>query len=146
MKDGAILSNSGHFNVEIEIAELKKMSKGRRMIRDFVEEFTLRNNRRVYLLGEGRLINLAAAERAPFRGYGYEFCKPGPLRGIYRKELQETAKEGLQRSGADRQRHCFPEAEGNGYKDRYPDTGAERNIWQAGRWAHRNFVIGHVNT
>jgi adenosylhomocysteinase len=65
MKDGAILSNSGHFNVEIEIAELKKMSKGRRMIRDFVEEFTLKNNRRIYLLGEGRLINLAAAEGHP---------------------------------------------------------------------------------
>ncbi len=65
MKDGAILSNSGHFNVEIEIDELKKMSKGRRTIRDFVEEFTLRNNRRIYLLGEGRLINLAAAEGHP---------------------------------------------------------------------------------
>jgi len=65
MKDGAILSNSGHFNVEIEIDELKKMSKGRRTIRDFVEEFTLKNNRRIYLLGEGRLINLAAAEGHP---------------------------------------------------------------------------------
>ena len=65
MKDGAILSNSGHFNVEIAIDELKKMSKGRRMIRDFVEEFTLKNKRRIYLLGEGRLINLAAAEGHP---------------------------------------------------------------------------------
>ena len=49
MKDGAILGNSGHFNVEIYIDELKKMSKSRRMIRDFVEEFTLKNNRRIYL-------------------------------------------------------------------------------------------------
>ena len=65
MKDGAILSNSGHFNVEIDIDELKKMSKSRRMIRDFVEEFTLKNKRRIYLLGEGRLINLAAAEGHP---------------------------------------------------------------------------------
>ena len=65
MKDGAILSNSGHFNVEIAIDDLKKMSKGRRMIRDFVEEFTLKNKRRIYLLGEGRLINLAAAEGHP---------------------------------------------------------------------------------
>jgi len=65
MKDGAILCNSGHFNVEISIDDLKKMSKGRRMIRDFVEEFTLKNNRRIYLLGEGRLINLAAAEGHP---------------------------------------------------------------------------------
>ncbi len=65
MKDGAILGNSGHFNVEIAIDDLKKMAKSRRMIRDFVEEFTLKNKRRIYLLGEGRLINLAAAEGHP---------------------------------------------------------------------------------
>ncbi|MFZ2196988.1 MAG: adenosylhomocysteinase, partial [Thermodesulfovibrionales bacterium] len=65
MKDGAIFCNSGHFNVEISIDELKKMSKSRRMIRDFVEEYTLKNGRRIYLLGEGRLINLAAAEGHP---------------------------------------------------------------------------------
>ncbi len=65
MKDGAILANSGHFNVEIDIDELKKMSKSRRIIRDFVEEFTLKNKRRIYILGEGRLINLAAAEGHP---------------------------------------------------------------------------------
>ncbi len=65
MKDGAILGNSGHFNVEIDVEELKKTSKSRRMIRDFVEEFTLKNKRRIYLLGEGRLINLAAAEGHP---------------------------------------------------------------------------------
>ncbi len=65
MKDGAILANSGHFNVEISINALKKMSKKKRMIRDFVEEYTLKNNKRIYLLGEGRLINLAAAEGHP---------------------------------------------------------------------------------
>ncbi len=65
IKDGAILANSGHFNVEIDIDELKKMSKSRRIIRDFVEEFTLKNKRRIYILGEGRLINLAAAEGHP---------------------------------------------------------------------------------
>lgn len=65
MKDGAIVSNSGHFNVEISIDNLRKMSKKRRVIRDFVEEFTLKNNKRIYLLGEGRLINLAAAEGHP---------------------------------------------------------------------------------
>lgn len=65
MKDGAIVSNTGHFNVEIDIESLKKMSKAKRVIRDFVEEFTLRNGRRIYLLGEGRLINLAAAEGHP---------------------------------------------------------------------------------
>ena len=65
MKDGAIFCNSGHFNVEISIGELQKMAKSRRMIRDFVEEYTLKSGKRIYLLGEGRLINLAAAEGHP---------------------------------------------------------------------------------
>jgi len=65
MKDGSIFCNSGHFNVEISIRELQKMAKAKRVIRDFVEEYTLRNGRRIYLLGEGRLINLAAAEGHP---------------------------------------------------------------------------------
>jgi adenosylhomocysteinase len=65
MKDGAIFCNSGHFNVEISIEALGKMAKSRRQIRDFVEEYTLKNGKRIYLLGEGRLINLAAAEGHP---------------------------------------------------------------------------------
>lgn len=65
MKDGAIVCNTGHFNVEIDIESLAAMSRARRIIRDFVEEFTLKNGKRIYLLGEGRLINLAAAEGHP---------------------------------------------------------------------------------
>jgi adenosylhomocysteinase len=65
MKDGAIVSNSGHFNVELDIEGLKSISIKRRLIRDFTEEYTLKNNRKVYLLGQGRLINLAAAEGHP---------------------------------------------------------------------------------
>jgi adenosylhomocysteinase len=65
MKDGAIVCNSGHFDVEIDIDSLKRMSKGRKVIRDFVEEFTMKNGKRIYLLGEGRLVNLAAAEGHP---------------------------------------------------------------------------------
>jgi len=65
MKDGAIVANSGHFNVEIDIPGLKAMARSRRIVRPFVEEFTLRNGRKVNLLGEGRLINLAAAEGHP---------------------------------------------------------------------------------
>jgi adenosylhomocysteinase len=65
MKSGAILANSGHFNVEINIPALKKMSSGApRLVRPFVEEFVV-NGRKLYLLGEGRLINLAAAEGHP---------------------------------------------------------------------------------
>ncbi|MFA5361821.1 MAG: adenosylhomocysteinase [Candidatus Omnitrophota bacterium] len=65
MKDGAILANSGHFNVEIDVPSLEKLSKQKRTIREFVEEYTLSNGRRIYVLGEGRLINLAAAEGHP---------------------------------------------------------------------------------
>ena len=65
MKDGAVISNSGHFNVEIDIPALEKLSSGHKPARPFVEEYTLRDGRRVYLLGEGRLINLSAAEGHP---------------------------------------------------------------------------------
>ena len=65
MKDGAIVANSGHFNVEIDIPALEKMATGRRTVRDFVEEFALKDGRRIFLLGEGRLINLTAAEGHP---------------------------------------------------------------------------------
>ncbi len=65
MKDGAIVSNSGHFNVELDLDGLGRITKKKRKIREFVEEYTLKNNRRVYVLGEGRLINLAAAEGHP---------------------------------------------------------------------------------
>jgi len=65
MKDGAVVANSGHFNVELDLPGLADISKSRRMIREFVEEFTMKNGVRVYVLGEGRLINLAAAEGHP---------------------------------------------------------------------------------
>ncbi len=65
MKDGAIVSNSGHFNVEIDLEALKKLSKSERKIRDFVDEYRLKDGRRINVLGEGRLINLASAEGHP---------------------------------------------------------------------------------
>ncbi len=65
MKDGAILANSGHFNVEISIPDLETLSKSKRKIRENVEEYTLRNGKKLYLLAEGRLVNLAAAEGHP---------------------------------------------------------------------------------
>jgi len=65
MKDGAIVANSGHFNVELDLDTLKKQAKGIRTVRPFVEEVTLDGGKRVYVLGEGRLINLAAAEGHP---------------------------------------------------------------------------------
>ncbi len=65
MKDGAILANSGHFNVEINISALEKMAVEVRRVRDFLDEYILADGRRLYLIGEGRLVNLAAAEGHP---------------------------------------------------------------------------------
>jgi adenosylhomocysteinase len=65
LKNGAVLSNSGHFNAEIDIPALEKQSSGKREVRPFVEEYDLKDGRKVYLLGDGRLINLAAAEGHP---------------------------------------------------------------------------------
>ncbi len=65
MKDGAIIANSGHFNVEININALEEMSESRRRVRENVEEFRTMDGRKLHLLGEGRLINLAAAEGHP---------------------------------------------------------------------------------
>jgi len=65
IRDGAILCNAGHFNVEIDLKGLRSLAKKRRTVREHVEEFTLRNGRRLYLLAEGRLVNLAAAEGHP---------------------------------------------------------------------------------
>jgi len=65
MKDGAIVANSGHFNVEIDIPALAALSRKKRKMRDYVEEYQLRGGKRIYLLGEGRLINLVAAEGHP---------------------------------------------------------------------------------
>ena len=65
MKDGAIVANSGHFNVELDLEGLKSITKSHRTIRPFVEEFILKNDKRINVLGDGRLINLAAAEGHP---------------------------------------------------------------------------------
>jgi len=65
MKNGAVVANSGHFNVEIDIPALEKLAVSKRQTREFVDEYTLRGGKKIYLLGEGRLINLAAAEGHP---------------------------------------------------------------------------------
>jgi adenosylhomocysteinase len=65
MKDGAVLANSGHFDAEIDLPALKKMAKSRRVVRPFCEEYRLTANKKLFVLGEGRLLNLAAAEGHP---------------------------------------------------------------------------------
>lgn len=65
MKNGAIVANSGHFNVEIDIPALERLASTKKQTRDFVEEYAMKDGRKIYILGEGRLINLAAAEGHP---------------------------------------------------------------------------------
>src|SRR5208337_3417033 len=65
MKDGAVVANSGHFNVELDLPAIEAMSIGKRQSREFVDEYTLPDKRKIYILGEGRLINLVAAEGHP---------------------------------------------------------------------------------
>ena len=65
MKDGAIIANSGHFNVEINIGDLESISPSKRIMRPNLEEYSLQNGRKLYLLAQGRLVNLAAAEGHP---------------------------------------------------------------------------------
>ena len=79
MKDGAIVCNSGHFNVEIDIPALERLARRRKMVREGVEQFVLANGRRINLLGEGRLVNLAMAEGHPER-HGHELRESGAVR------------------------------------------------------------------
>ncbi len=65
MKDGCIISNSGHFDVEINLKSLAKLSKSKKVLREFVEEYVLKGGKKIYVLGEGRLVNLASAEGHP---------------------------------------------------------------------------------
>ena len=65
MQDGAIVANTGHFNVEIDIPALEALAVKRRTVREFVEEYTMADGRRIYLLADGRLVNLSAAEGHP---------------------------------------------------------------------------------
>lgn len=74
MKNGAILANSGHFDIEIDVGKLEKIAKKKRKIRPSMDEYTLPNGNKIYLLGEGRLVNLAAAEGHPSIVMAQSFC------------------------------------------------------------------------
>jgi len=89
MRDGAVLANSGHFNVEIDIPALEKLAKRKRRIRDFVDEYTLKDGRRIFLLGEGRLINLAAAEGHPASVMDMSFANQALCAEYIKKEAKK---------------------------------------------------------
>src|SRR5579884_2281650 len=92
MKDGAIISNSGHFNVEIDIDALESLAVSKRTVRDFVEEYTLADGRRIYLLGEGRLINLASAEGHPAAVMDMSFANQALCAEYMAKNAQSLKK------------------------------------------------------
>jgi adenosylhomocysteinase len=96
MKDGAIVSNSGHFDVELDLPGLKEVATSRRNIREFVEEFVLENGCKIYVLGEGRLINLAAAEGHPSSVMDMSFAN------------QALSAEYMARNGRNMDRRVYP--------------------------------------
>lgn len=100
MKDGAIVANSGHFNVEIDLEALKKLSKKVRQIRPFNQEYTLKNGKKIYVLGEGRLINLASAEGHPSQVMDMSFANQALV-------LEYLAKKG---GKLPKEVHTVPEA------------------------------------
>ncbi|MFI5372049.1 MAG: adenosylhomocysteinase [Candidatus Eisenbacteria bacterium] len=93
MKDGAIVANSGHFNVEIDIPALERMSSARRTVRPFVEEFRIAGGRRIHLLGEGRLINLAAAEGHPAMVMDMSFANQALSVEFLRRKARSLKKD-----------------------------------------------------
>jgi len=93
MKDGAILSNSGHFNVEIDLEGLARALTSRRPIRESVEEYTLQNGKRIYLLAEGRLVNLAAAEGHPSAVMDMSFANQSLAAEFISKNHQKFDKQ-----------------------------------------------------
>ncbi len=124
MKDGAILCNSGHFNVEIDLAALARISTGRRPIREFVEEFTLKNGKCLYVLAEGRLVNLAAAEGHPSAVMDMSFANQALVAEFISRNHQKFAKTGLSGAGRDRPGDRPHEIGGHGDGNRHPDPGA----------------------
>jgi adenosylhomocysteinase len=93
MKDGAIVANSGHFNVEINIPALEELSKEKRLVRPFVEQYEFADGRRVHLLGEGRLINLAAAEGHPASVMDMSFANQALSAEYMVKNADQLAKK-----------------------------------------------------
>lgn len=93
MKDGAVVTNTGHFNVELNLKELEGLTKSKRKLRECVEEYKLKNDNRIYLLAEGRLINLAAAEGHPASVMDMSFANQALCAEYIKKEGEKlTAK------------------------------------------------------
>ena len=101
MKNGAIVCNSGHFNVEIDIPALEAMAPSHRTIRDFVEEYSV-GNRKIYLLAEGRLVNLSAAEGHPAMVMDMSFANQALSAEYLREKCKNIAETSLCCAGKNR--------------------------------------------
>jgi len=95
MKDGAIISNSGHFNVEIDIEALEELSVSKREIRPFVEEYTLRDGKKDIPIGSGKARKLGCRRRPSCLRYGYELCQPSTVRRVHTQKPQKLREEGV---------------------------------------------------
>ena len=133
MKNGAIVCNSGHFNVEINIPALEKISKGKRVIRPFVEEYLTRDGRKIFVLGEGRLINLAAAEGHPAVVMDMSFANQALSAEYMVKQSRPAGKQGVSRAARYRREHRRLEAQGDGRRNRQAQRRAEEVSDELGR-------------
>jgi adenosylhomocysteinase len=93
MKDGALVANSGHFNVEINIPALEAMAMSKKLVRPFVEQYELKDGRQIHILGEGRLINLVAAEGHPASVMDMSFANQALSAEYMMKNADKLAKQ-----------------------------------------------------
>ena len=127
MKDGAILANTGHFNVEIEIPALRDLAVETRKAREFVEEFTLADGRRLYLIADGRLVNLSAAEGHPALVMDMSFANQALALEYAVAARRRARPQGLSGAGRDRRRDRAPQARDDGRRDRHSSRRSRRN-------------------
>ncbi len=126
LKDGAIIANSGHFNDEINIPALEALATGgHKPVRDFVEEYAYADGRKVYLLADGRLVNLSAADGHPASVMDMSFANQALGAEYMLAERQEPGAACLHDPGRHRPRDRAPQAPCDGHRDRHPDAGAE---------------------
>jgi adenosylhomocysteinase len=122
MPDGAVICNSGHFNVEIDIPALGKLARSRRRVREFVEEFLLKNGRRIYLLADGRRVNLSAAEGHPASVRDMSFAN----QALSREHGEEPRAAGPRGApGAEIDQSVAKPAQEPARRDRSPERRAE---------------------
>ena len=124
MKDGAIVCNSGHFNDELDLEAIGRISTGVAKPRTFVDQYTMHDGRKICILAEGRLINLSAGEGHPAAVMDMSFSNQALVRGLSRAQPRQPGEEGLRRAARDRRGGREAEALFDGRRDRRADPRA----------------------